>query len=143
MNQDDQIVSFFQWCETHRAKATTESLLTEHQLNFLELRPLPSTLYELPSMKNFGIVTEFIRTRTDESFGGNTNDDGSTQIYGCSTLPDKTKIYFMIMDDPGWSGYDCCGRIALNYTLDLEDLVHNGLTSVQKYEILKTITSIQ
>lgn len=68
--------------------------------------------------------------------------DGAEAIYGTFNINEK-ECYFVITDDEGMSGYDCCGIITLQYSYDVKDFL-NECYKINKndYSTLKSILNV-
>lgn len=117
--------------------------IDDYAMEFMNVRPLPSQKTEISSKIIKNLVNK--STLLFKTIGPpiSSSGDSSEETFGTIAYKNETgeliKIYFLIIDDPGCSGYDCCGGIILDYCSNLEHLVAFGMTDKQKSEILEKL----
>lgn len=63
---------------------------------------------------------------------------GAELIYGMLQI-DKEPYYFVIVDDPGASGYDCCGFYRVYYSRNLSKFLEEQAYTRKERELLKIL----
>lgn len=108
-----------------------------YQAEYISLRPLPSVrdpVHQkdlLQCLQNSSITSTFAETEGPALAASGTE---SYETYGRTEVNGQT-VFFVIVDDAGASGYDCCGGIFMDYCYTLDDLVAFGVTEDQKERI--------
>lgn len=96
------------------------TIIPDHNWCYLTVKPYPLTNIELNKGffedKNVIIFNKYIGPPCSGS------GDQSECYFGKIM---NENIYFYIMDDPGYSGYDCCGSINLYYSESLKIIKEN------------------
>jgi|SRR6478609_541126 len=124
------------------SKVYEQGYLESEQICFLSIRELPNVTdgVDHAIIKNIlsnGTVTIFgmIETEATSQTGSETQE-----TFGSIKVEDKD-VFFAIYDDPGASGYTCCGGIHLDYCYSLTDLISNGLSTSQMEKIVSQLTA--
>lgn len=95
---------------------------------FLEVKPYPLTTIELDKDyfedKNVHLFDKYVGPACSGS-------GYSSECYFGKI--ENEEIYFYTMDDPGLSGYDCCGSLTLYYAESIE-IVKENMDFLEKVE---------
>ena len=104
---------------------------------YVKIRPLPKVTKELKDDDVIKAMMAENNVRVYAEMKGHVTSD-SEETWGQMQLGWDI-VYFVVTDDPGSSGYECCGAIYMDYCFTVDDLIQLGMTDSQKKEFVKMI----
>lgn len=117
---------------------------TLYQEEYIDLRKVYDPQDRRSQYDDELVIEEYIKAGFMPVYSTSTGDIaassgmGSDLVYGKLEI-DSKECYFVIVDDPGASGYDCCGFYRVYFSFNLDKFLEEQTYDKKECELLRNI----
>lgn len=115
-----------------------------YQEEYIDMRKVIDPQDKRPRYDDEIEIEEFIKAGFMPIYASSTGDIaassgmGAELTYGMLQI-DEEPCYFVVVDDPGASGYDCCGLYRVYYSFNLEKFLEEQAYTQKERELLNKL----